>query len=209
MSDIQRVDLSKVKAKLAETDDPLAIEIDWEPLVDGGSNFRAQVLRVRGGKVVVEQSTLTIVLIAGLALLAVIFALSALNSVVKLDFFSALFSSIFVVFLGSLAYRSFDGARCFTVDSKSKKITEANFLNKPFGIPDLGRWDFSEIHALQLLRENVTHRDGGRYKSVELNMVAKSGKRINLMDHAKIEDVEQVAKTIASVLNVPVWKGYE
>ncbi len=63
-----------------------------------------------------------------------------------------------------------------------------------------------DIHALQILSEYVT---GGQtsYHSYELNLVLKSGERVNVTDHGNLRAVDEDAKALATFLKVPVWRN--
>jgi hypothetical protein len=64
-----------------------------------------------------------------------------------------------------------------------------------------------EIYALQIISERVTGSKGSSYGSYELNLILKSGQRVNVVDHGNIDNLRSDAKIIASFLNVPIWDG--
>ena len=44
MSDIKVINLNRVQVKLSDTDDPVALKTNWEPLKPGGASFKTQKL---------------------------------------------------------------------------------------------------------------------------------------------------------------------
>ena len=65
---------------------------------------------------------------------------------------------------------------------------------------------FREIHAIQLISEHVSGNKSSYY-SYELNLVSRDGVRTNVVDHGKLDQVREDAKTLAEFLEVPVWDG--
>ncbi len=64
------------------------------------------------------------------------------------------------------------------------------------------------IHAIQLISEYIKS-DKKAYYSYELNIVLKDGKRINILDHGKKNEIEENAKKLSNYLGKPVWKSYD
>ena len=64
------------------------------------------------------------------------------------------------------------------------------------------------IRALQLISEYIKS-DKKAYYSYELNIVLQDGKRINIVDHGKKDEIEKDAKTLSNFLGKPVWKSYD
>ncbi len=64
------------------------------------------------------------------------------------------------------------------------------------------------IHALQLISECVKS-DKKSYDSYELNIVLQDGRRINIVDHGKKDEMEEDAETLSTFLGKPVWKFYD
>jgi len=66
-----------------------------------------------------------------------------------------------------------------------------------------------DIHAIQLLQEycrsSNSNGGGSSYFSYELNLVLKTGKRLNVVDHGKRDVIIADAHKLASFLKVPVW----
>ena len=67
--------------------------------------------------------------------------------------------------------------------------------------------DLHDIHALQILEKRVKQSgpDGGTFTSFELNVVASSGQRQNVIDHCELDALRDEAQTLAEFLRVPLW----
>lgn len=67
----------------------------------------------------------------------------------------------------------------------------------------------SEIHALQIVHEWVSGNGKGSkpFKSYELNLVLKSGDRVNIIDHGNRVKLLEDANQLAQFLSVPLWDG--
>jgi len=64
----------------------------------------------------------------------------------------------------------------------------------------------NEIHALQLLQFwNSGGGDSSGYYYYELNLVLKTGKRLNVVTYARKEKIRKDAATLSEFLGVPVW----
>jgi hypothetical protein len=61
-----------------------------------------------------------------------------------------------------------------------------------------------EIHALQLVAENC-RSDNDTYRSYELNLILKDGKRINVVDHGNESKLREDAQTLSRFIEKPVW----
>jgi len=71
-----------------------------------------------------------------------------------------------------------------------------------------------DIYALQLLSEYVdscdryfSNNNTGPYTSYEINLVLKSGDRVNVVDHGDGFQILADAQKLSQFLKVPVWNG--
>ena len=69
-------------------------------------------------------------------------------------------------------------------------------------LKDLAR--IKDIHALQIIEEYVS-TENSSYYSYELNLVLRNGKRFNLIDHNKYEDIYNEAKQLCDYLSIVLW----
>jgi hypothetical protein len=62
-----------------------------------------------------------------------------------------------------------------------------------------------DIHALQLISETCWRNEDRSYRSHELNLVLKDGRRINVVDHGVEGNIRECARRLSQFLEVPVW----
>lgn len=207
MTDIQEIKLNEVKVevKLADTDDPIASKVKWEPAKSGGSNFKSQAIKEEDNCIVVSRSM-------GGKLFALCFAIPgaiALCSVpynlIRGEYFLSVFMLLWGGIFAAVGFFMLFGIKPFTFDFtrgvyyRGKKMPfEASGDVEQHGY-------LSDIHAIQILSERIRSQDSGSYTSYELNLVMKDAQRVNVMDHGA--DVDEVAKKIASQLGIPIWKA--
>ncbi|MCL6414068.1 hypothetical protein MIB92_00260 [Aestuariirhabdus sp. Z084] len=212
MSEIQTINVNKVEVKLADTDDPLAQKISWNPAKSGGSNFKTQKMTVEGKRVVIERSI-------GAILFSLIFAIPGTLAVVlgvpfflfDGEYFGAVFLLVWGVMFGGAGYYLLLSGKKFTIDKDQGVYYRGKAYDKMKALPEDVQGRTREIHALQLISERVRSRskNGGTstYFSYEMNLVLRNGERINIMDHGKGNEVEKSAIEIAELLRIPVWKA--
>lgn len=63
-----------------------------------------------------------------------------------------------------------------------------------------------EIAGIQLLYEHYSREHKDRV-SYELNLVLRSGRRLHVIDHANLGQIQKDAHQLAGFLGVPVWDG--
>ncbi len=64
---------------------------------------------------------------------------------------------------------------------------------------------FSTIAGLQLLPEAISSTNRVTYTSWELNLVLKDGSRLNVTDHAKVDQLRAEAAQLSRLIDCPVW----
>ena len=66
-----------------------------------------------------------------------------------------------------------------------------------------------EVGGLQILAEHITSSSGNSthhsFRSYELNFVLNDGSRHNLVDHGKLETIQENAHELSCLLKIPVW----
>lgn len=62
--------------------------------------------------------------------------------------------------------------------------------------------DLTFIHALQIISEYIVWKSN--FYSYELNLVHQDGSRINLVDHKNLNQIQEDAKILSSVLSIPL-----
>lgn len=207
MSDIQKININKFELKLADTDDPVAQKVSWEPAVAGGSNFKSQKVEFAADRITVKKTLgMTLFsfafLLPGLGVLLIGVPYNFFNGEVGTGFFLLLWSVIF----SGVGFGMLIMSKPFTFD----RLRGVFFRGKRYGANPTGKKKsqglLSEIHAIQLISERV-HSSKNNYTSYELNLVLKDASRVNVLDHGKGKDVETDARRIAQFLNVPIWQA--
>lgn len=65
--------------------------------------------------------------------------------------------------------------------------------------------DLDKIQAIQVIDELVKSNKSP-YRSYEINLVLKSGERLNVVDYGNLKKIEQDLKTLKNYLGVEVWR---
>jgi len=212
MTDIQNIKLNKVDVKLADTDDPVALKISWDPARGGGANFKTQ-------KIKFEQDKILIVKMIGAILFGVVFLIPGLcvlfiGAPLLLSNEGYMPAAIAVVFGLVFSYVGFSLLRNYR-EMTFDRSSGVYYRGKAYdSMTELGRDKqgfLTDIYALQLINERIqsSSSKGGshNYTSYELNLVFSDGERINVMDHGGEMDVEASAKDLAEFLRIPIWKA--
>ncbi len=208
MSDIQKINLNKVEVKLADTDDPVAQKISWDPARGGGASFKTQKMEVNGYVITIRKTL-------GSLVFSLVFALPGAGAVlvgVPMMLINGEWGGAAFMFVWGML---FGGAGVFML-MMNKPVT----FDKTEGVYYRGKkfiygaeqdresqGQLSEIYALQLISERMQSSKGRSYTSYELNLVFRDGDRVNIMDHGKGDDIEASAKKLAQFLNIPVWQA--
>lgn len=211
MSSIQTINLNKADMKLTDTDDPIALKVGWTPTSSGGANFKTQKLTVKGHQIVVEK-TLRMMIFSLFFVVPGVLAVIAGSPyvlLVKGSVLGAGFIFLWGLLFGGIGFLVLIGSKKVTFD----QLAGVYYLGKKFDYanrPDLTRQGrFIDIHAIQILSKRVTSSDGDgdSYTNYELNLVLKSSDRIHVMNQVKQENILLCAQQLATVLNVPIWRG--
>lgn len=210
MAEVREIRLNPSGTGAAQSDDPLASLVSWQPMVPGGSNFRTQRLHATPGCLVLRRSLGGILFACVFAVPGTLAVLAAVPLALAIDGDGWMFGGFMLVW-GAL----FGGAGWYMLLSHKPLCFDARagvyFRGKAYvhggGQPKERQGALASIQALQLLAERV--RGSGRgsrsFTSHELNLVLDDGFRVNVMDHGG--DIEECARQLADLLDVPVWKG--
>lgn len=207
MSDIQNINVNKFELKLADTDDPIAQKVSWEPAKHGGTNFKSQKIEFAANKITVKKTL-------GMILFGTVFLLPGLGGLLIGAPYSFISGEAGTGFFFIIWGAGFGGAglamllmsKPFTFD----KLRGVFYRGKGYGSNPTGKKKtqglLTEIHAIQLISERV-HSSKNNYTSYECNLVLKDGSRVNVLDHGRGKDVKNDAKRIALFLDVPIWQA--
>lgn len=197
------------KLSLLVARDPLAGEVDWRPLVLGGSNFKTRALKQVSAErycfVSTVKNQLLPFIMIGLGGLPLTFGVFCLINDISLTLGLGLlaFGAIFLG-VGILFWRQSQEPVTFD-------LSEGRFWKgQDEDAYSLGSLDLSELHAIQLISEWVRQRhrnsnSGLSFNSYELNLIRVDGERFNVVDHGDLRAIRRDAAQLSSLLGVPVW----
>lgn len=212
MGAIQHIRLNKVEVKLADTDDPVAQKVSWDPLKPGGSNFKTHNFVVTPTHMAVKKS------IGGL-LFALVFAIPGALAVfvgmpallLKGEWFGGVFMLVWGAIFGGVGAVMLFGGKPLTFDKRAGVYFRGKQYDHRQQLPRDIQGRLADVHALQLLderiRSNSSKGGSSTYSSYELNLVFADGERVNVLDHGKQAAVVDAAQELAGFLNVPIWQA--
>ncbi len=190
--------------------DPLALRIEWTPMVRGGTNFRTHSLREVSEHRMELRPTFGAWAFGGLfvAIGAAVFyaAIHIRLQGSESDSLSLVLLLFGIPFFGGGLW----ALRCMTV--LQTLDTREGFCWKgsvsPSEDSDLVRQGkataLTDIHAVQLVAERLSSSDGRTDYSTEINLVLHDGSRRHLVDHGG-GSISDDAERLARFLKVPVW----
>ena len=205
--------LAGIEVDTEQFNDKIAQQVSWKPLVKGGANFRTYQLKQLNNKrievipSIASQIFTHIFLVVGAGCIAV-WLYSFYDKTLALD-------------QGMYILPIVGGAFCVASILMAKNTTRTKYFDKSLGYFWIGKkgpreqFNLSEnpdflllnkIYAIQIIKEKVRN-DKQNFISYELNLVCKDLSRLNVMDHAIIDQMRIEAKTLSEFLDVPLWDG--
>ncbi len=210
MNEVQKTNTNKVEGKPIVTDEPVTLKVSGGAVSKGGSTIKSQTMTETGEQIVIEKAVASIIIHFIFSMVGISTFMSSFYSI-----FNGEFGAGFMALLvgGGFSYIGISellNNKKFTID-KLKKIYYRGQKYDVLGSLDRKQQGYvKDIYAIQLFKKRVWSEtsEGGSftYISYELNLVFKDGERINIMDHAKGEYVDDSAETLGQFLNIPVWK---
>jgi len=192
--------------------DPVAAQTDWSPAKGGGSSFTTHTITKISPYRIEFQAA------GGAKVFSMIFSLMGIGIILGFSFFHfshgtfsisldtvapLLFGIIFTT-IGVSMFYYFTAPIVFDKKEasfwKGRKNPDEGFDNNT--VKYFARLE--EIHALQLVSENC-RSDDNSYRSYELNLVLRDGKRINVVDHGNEIKLREDAQTLSRFIEKPVW----
>lgn len=182
---------------------PNFASVSWEPLKKGGSNFKTHHLVETSPGRLEYKSTLFYKIFA--------FIFLAIGLVAGGIIFNQ------GMYIAGLAFGLiFTGAGGFMFRETMRPIvfdkSEGYFWKGKKSPRDVVNMDeiktyadFDEIHAIQVITEVVSSSKSS-YRSYEINLVLKSGERLNVVDYGNLKAIEQDLLILKGYLNVDVWR---
>ncbi|MFO7799725.1 hypothetical protein [Rhodohalobacter sp.] len=195
--------------------DPLAEFIEWTPQKRGGSNFHTHKMVSVDFNRLEFRPTLGAKLFSGVFMAAgigfpILFLTAGSESPEMQSIWGVLgiilFGAIFVG-AGGWVYFSMAKPRVFDKNANMywKGHKKPDYIYRPEDEKNAAM--FSSIYAIQLIREYVKSDDSSYY-SYELNLVLEDGRRLNVIDHGKKNEILEDARKLGDFLDVPVWVGF-
>ncbi|AQT67233.1 hypothetical protein STSP2_00376 [Anaerohalosphaera lusitana] len=210
---LKRLTQHETQVDPSRFNDPVAMHTKWTPAKGGGTNMCTHRLTTIGPNRVEIKSTI------GVKIFAAIFLIIGLAVGIGVGIAGDGEERLFALILGGIF--ALTGAALLYYYSRPivfDKTVGWFYKGKKAG-PDLLRSSaeppkdaarLSDIHALQIISEYCTSRGKNHtthYYSYELNIVQKDGRRINVVDHGKLDKLTDDANALAAFLGVPLWNA--
>lgn len=207
MNEVQKTNTNKIEGKPTVTSEPVTLKVSGEPVSKGGSTIKSQTMTKTGEQIVIEKAVARIIFYFIFSMVGISTFMGSFYSI-----FNGEFGAGFMALLvgGGLSYIGISellNNKKFTID-KQKKIYYRGQKFDVLGSLDRKQQGYvKDIYAIQLFKKRVSYSETpGSYHCYELNLVFKDGGRINIMNHAKGEYIDDSAETLGQFLNIPVWK---
>jgi len=201
------------KFRPSSLQDDFAMEVSWNPLIDGGTNFRTHKAVKMHYKRIEFKKTLLMHIFPWFFIIIPIFVLFRIGILDVQSFENFTFTDHYIEILIS---SGFFLAAVFFMLRYRKPIV----FDQSFGYFWKGKYDpramsidnkkeyikLDDIYALQILKEwNNGSKNSSGYNSYELNLILKNKERVNVIDHGAINSLKKDALMISEFLNVPLW----
>jgi hypothetical protein len=202
---------SRIKFDPSSLNDLIAMQTQWTPLKRGGSSFRTHEIVTTDPNILEFKPTLTsrifclVFMFAGIAAMIISFSgHSSEKSLFSIEMIIPLLFGLVFMTIGSVMYYFAASPIVFDKYKASfwKGRVAPDQISEGKSIKHYS--NLANIHALQIISE-YCRGDKRSFYSYELNLVLKSGGRINVIDHGNIEKLKEDAQTLSSFLNKPVW----
>lgn len=197
-------------------EDPIAQQTNWKPLEKGGSNFRTHELKIIGYNRLEVAATLqsklfiALFVIAGFGMMGYYFYTIYFKGPISSE------DNLWILILVGVGFSV--GGLFGLVKAFTKKIFDKQTgyywkgtkgPRQTYGFQQSDRFiPLSTIHALQIIKEKVRTKNSS-FTSYELNLVLKDLRRMNVMDHSKLEKLREDAEALSKFLNVPIWDAVQ
>ncbi|MBN2280905.1 MAG: hypothetical protein JXQ65_10015 [Candidatus Marinimicrobia bacterium] len=195
----------------ASLQDEIALKTQWTPVRRGGTSFKTHNIHKSSTfRLEIRPSLMSLLFplifcLAGLAPIVIIFLQKQTTPLLDNVLIPVLFGSIFlivgiVLFLFTNTPHFFDKSLGFYWKGKKSddQVQQAKVKCR-----------LADIYALQIISEYIRNTSssgsGSSYHSYEINLVLKTGERINVLDHGARNKIMEQAKELSEFLNVPVW----
>ncbi len=172
-------------------------DISWEPLKPGGASFQLYQIEAGNDRIRLRRSAAFVrFVLFFVVFLAVIPSFLGVGFLVQGKILQGtIFSALALAVIGS-----------FTLWYRRGKYLDGgfDFTNGRWRIGYL-KGGLKEIRAIQVLGELVPKNKYRWTHSYEVNLIFDGGRRINVIDHGHEESAMELAETLGSRLQIPVW----
>ncbi|MGC6483029.1 MAG: hypothetical protein ACON4T_05630 [Synechococcus sp.] len=190
--------------------DPLALEIPWDPMSRGGSSICTHRAKQNTG---VDGTTLQLQMTTEakrsrtwFITTAPILGIPLILLFVLLAIFANVLVALFVIIPFAAIFRSFPAS--LYQDFRQEQRKECT-LNKFTGelIRRAKTHAITDVYAIQLLRKRIKRRTQNyTYDDCyELNLVRRDGTRLNVTNHGSLSKIRADADLVADYLHIPIW----
>jgi hypothetical protein len=190
-----------------QLDDEVALRCGWDQIGSGATNYDTHKARVVNERRVELRSTISSLMLPAIFILVgVISSVSVIANNSDTILLGVFIGAIFTI-IGSSIHISVNKPRVFDKDSgnywKGRKIAQPSKFEK-----DLLA-DLNDIYAVQLIpRTGISSERSYRTmikSNYELNLVKRSGERVNVVSYVSGGIAKGDARTIADFLGVKLW----
>ena len=191
--------------------DPVGDGISWSPIAKGGTSFRTHKAVIRDSSRFEFQLT-TMMIIFPLAWIlgaAFMLRMTFIDILYEIQIVTIFIRVVLVIFIFVGFYLLFMGWNRRVFDKNIGYYWKGRL--KPIALTDPENYSLvrlDDIYAIQILSEYI-RRSGGDagsgFTSYELNLVLKSGKRINILDHSSLMGIRTDARMLSEFLKVPIF----
>jgi len=213
---IENLFLDEPAVNIFSFGDPVAEKVDWTPLKKDGSRFRTQQVEAIGYNRVEVVPTIEVKLLGMLYIVAdsvfVFWLLYSeyLDFQLIDDYKSGIITLIFIAsaIMGIVLYVKFFKRQNFDKQSGYYWVGKKG-PRQTYDFKEDERFiELRTIHAIQLVKHLVKSGESTFY-SYELNLVLNNLKRVNVMNHGKLNKLREDAEALSKFLNVPVWDAIQ
>ncbi len=182
--------------------DPLAENLEWTPLVHGGTSIRTHELDFQSSQRLEFRATVGARVFAAIFMIIPFVLVIAASTKPHFPWIVLIMATVFLA--GGIGmWRSFTKPIVFDKGRGWYWKSRKDPREKPESACKL-----DQIHALQILSERCKTKKS-HYYSYELNIVLHDGSRLSVLDHGRIEELRVDAQRLAEFLAVPIWEKPE
>ncbi|MBI9060850.1 MAG: hypothetical protein JEZ14_02600 [Marinilabiliaceae bacterium] len=216
MEKIENLFLDEPAVNIFSFGDPVAEKVEWTPLKNSGSSFRTQQVKAYGYNRIEIVPTIEVKLLGLLYIVAdlafVFWLLYSKHPDFQFmdDYKSGIFTLVFIAsaIMGIVLYVKFFKRQNFDKQSGYYWVGKKG-PRQTYDFKEDERFiELRTIHAIQLVK-HLVKSDGSTFYSYELNLVLNNLKRVNVMNHGKLNKLREDAEALSKFLNVPVWDAIQ